>query len=237
MQPGWQRPEPRGKRREEGQGERIYRLLKQEIFDFQLLPGDRFSENDLAARMGASRTPVRQALHLLEQEGYLDVQPRSGWQVRHVDFDHLEALYDLRVVLELEAVKRLCALPTDVRPLPLQMLRHFWVDSPPLTDGATVASHDEQFHMTLVDTAGNPEMARVHRDVTEKIRIVRRMDFTEAARISATYAEHGQILLAILNHNLKEACARLHDHIAQSQKEVRKITLHALHQARRETRD
>ncbi|WP_237719590.1 GntR family transcriptional regulator, partial [Cronobacter dublinensis] len=45
--------------RPEAQGERIYRLLKQEIFDFLLLPGDRFSENDIAARMGASRTPVR----------------------------------------------------------------------------------------------------------------------------------------------------------------------------------
>lgn len=237
MQPTWQTSEQPGQRRAEGQGERIYRLLKQEIFEFLLLPGDRFSENDLAARMGASRTPVRQALLRLEQEGYLDVQPRSGWQVRPIDFDHLEALYDLRVVLEMEAVGRLCALPADVRPLPLQMLRHIWIESPPLADWATVASFDEQFHMTLLDAAGNPEMARVHRDVTEKIRIVRRMDFTQASRISATYAEHGQILLAILERNLKEARARLHDHIAQSQKEVRKITLHALHQARRETRD
>ncbi|MDI7507149.1 GntR family transcriptional regulator, partial [Cronobacter dublinensis] len=103
----------------EAQGERIYRLLKQEIFDFLLLPGDRFSENDIAARMGASRTPVRQALQRLAQEGYLDVQPRSGWQVRPIDFDHLEALYDLRVVLETEAVTRLCALPARVTPLPL----------------------------------------------------------------------------------------------------------------------
>lgn len=234
MQPTLQTTASANKRREEGQGERIYRLLKQEIFDFLLLPGDRFSENDLAARMGASRTPVRQALHLLEQEGYLEVQPRSGWQVRPVDFDRLEALYDLRVVLELEAVGRLCALPAGVRPLPLQMLRHFWVDSAPLADWPTVASHDEQFHMTLVETAGNPEMARVHRDITEKIRIVRRMDFTQATRISATYAEHGQILLAILERNLEEARTQLHNHIAQSQKEVRKITLHALQQARRE---
>ena len=48
-------------------------------------------------------------------------------------------------------------------------------------------------------------MARVHREVTEKIRIVRRMDFTQASRVSATYAEHGQILLAIFERNLKEA--------------------------------
>ncbi|CCJ84598.1 GntR family transcriptional regulator [Cronobacter dublinensis] len=221
----------------EAQGERIYRLLKQEIFDFLLLPGDRFSENDIAARMGASRTPVRQALQRLAQEGYLDVQPRSGWQVRPIDFDHLEALYDLRVVLETEAVTRLCALPARVTPLPLVQLREFWIDAPPLAEGCDVAPFDEAFHMTLVGAVGNPEMARVHLEVTEKIRIVRRMDFTQAARISATYAEHGQILLAVLERNAQEARTRLHDHIAQSQKEVRKITLHALHQAGRKTRD
>ena len=216
----------------EGQADRIYRLLKQEIFDFQLLPGDRFSENHIAARMAASRTPVRQALYALEQEGYLAVQPRSGWQVKHIDFDYLEALYDLRVVLECEAVKRLCALPPDVTPLALQALKQFWIDAPPLPEGQSVARHDEAFHMALLEAAGNPEMARVHRDVTDKIRIVRRMDFTQPARVKATYAEHSQILLAILNRNLKEAHTLLSGHIAQSQQEVRKITLHMLHEAR-----
>lgn len=216
----------------EGVAERIYRQLKQEIFDFQLLPGDRFSENDIAKRCDASRTPVRQALYALEQEGYVAVQPRSGWQIKAVDFDHLESLYDLRIVLELEAVKRLCSLPEDIHPLPLLRLKQFWIDSPQLPDGGEVASHDEAFHMTLVETVGNPEMARVHRDITEKIRIVRRLDFTQRPRVSATYLEHGQILLAILNRQLQEAQSRLHDHIAASQKEVRQITLHMLHQAK-----
>lgn len=216
----------------EGVAERIYRQLKQEIFDFQLLPGDRFSENDIALRMAASRTPVRQALYALEQEGYVEVQPRSGWQIKAVDFDYLESLYDLRIVLELEAVKRLCILPAQIHPLPLQTLKQFWLDAPQLEDGAEVACHDEVFHMTLVESTGNPEMARVHREITEKIRIVRRLDFTQRPRVSATYLEHGQILLAILNRQLQEAQTRLHDHIAASQKEVRQITLHMLQQAK-----
>lgn len=216
----------------EGVAERVYRLLKQEIFDFQLLPGDRFSENDIARRCAASRTPVRQALYALEQEGYVEVQPRSGWQIKAIDFDYLESLYDLRIVLELEAVKRVCALPAQVSPLPLQALKQFWIDAPQLPDGAQVASHDEVFHMTLVEATGNLEMARVHREITEKIRIVRRLDFTQRPRVSATYLEHGQILLAIFNRQLQEAQTRLHDHIAASQKEVRQITLHMLHQAK-----
>ena len=53
--------------------EQIYAQLKADIFEFRLLPGDRFSEGDVAERMNASRTPVRQALYRLEREGYLEV--------------------------------------------------------------------------------------------------------------------------------------------------------------------
>jgi len=222
----------RGTPAKEGIAGRVYQHVKQAIFEFELLPGDRFSESDIANRVGVSRTPVRQALYALEQEGYLDVQPRSGWQVKPVDFDALEAFYDLRVVLETEAVRRLCQRPDAGVPASLQALVAFWIDSPPLPEGSDVAQRDEAFHMTLVSAAGNPEMARVHRDVTEKIRIVRRLDFTQAPRVAATYAEHSAILLAIIHRDVKEASDRLNAHIAQSQKEVRNITLHMLQQAR-----
>jgi len=66
--------------------ERVYQQLKDDIFGFRLLPGDRFSEGGVAERMQASRTPVRQALYRLEREGYLEVFFRSGWQVRPFDF-------------------------------------------------------------------------------------------------------------------------------------------------------
>ena len=86
----------------------IYRQLKEDIFEFRLLPGDRFSEGDVAERMAASRTPVRQALFRLQQEGYVEVLFRSGWRVLPFDFKRLENLYDVRTVLEMAAVRLLC---------------------------------------------------------------------------------------------------------------------------------
>lgn len=222
----------RSKARPEGLAERIYLQLKDDIFDFHLLPGDRFSENEVAQRMDVSRTPVRQALFWLEREGYVEVHFRSGWQVRPFDFAYFEELYDLRIVLECEAVKRLCARPAGTMPLQLEGLTRFWIDEPRLEDGKTVSLHDEQFHMALVDAAGNGEMARIHRDLTEKIRIIRRLDFTQTSRVEATYNEHAAILRAILQHHTGEAQMRLTNHIAVSKAEVRKITLHMLHQAR-----
>jgi len=222
----------RNKTRPEGLAERIYLQLKDDIFSFRLLPGDRFSENEIAERMEVSRTPVRQALFWLEREGYVEVFFRSGWQVRPFDFDYFEQLYDLRIVLELEAVKRLCAMtpPADA----LQTLKAFWIDQPRLEDGQTVSRFDEEFHMTLVAAAGNAEMAKIHRELTEKIRIIRRLDFTQDARVNATYNEHASILLAIMQNQTQEAQRQLQDHIAVSKAEVRKITLHMLHQARPE---
>ncbi|HAS99397.1 MAG TPA: GntR family transcriptional regulator, partial [Pantoea agglomerans] len=80
--------------------------------------------------------------------------------------------------------------------------------------------------------ASNPEMARIHAELTEKIRIIRRLDFTRDDRICATYQEHAQILQAIFQQQTAGAQRILTDHIAVSKAEVRKITLHRLQQAR-----
>ncbi|MGB9095061.1 GntR family transcriptional regulator [Erwinia sp.] len=222
----------RGKARPEALAEKVYQTIKNDIFDFRLMPGDRFSESEMAERMEVSRTPVRQALFWLEREGYVEVYFRSGWQVRQFDFEYFEELYDLRIVLECEAVRRLCSMPQARASELLSELSLFWIDSPRLAEGKAVSLHDEAFHMTMVAAAGNSEMARIHAELTEKIRIIRRLDFTREDRIDATYNEHARILLAVLHQHTEEAQRILTDHISVSKAEVRKITLHMLQQAR-----
>lgn len=213
--------------------EQVYAQLKAEMNEFSLVPGDRFSEAELGQRLGVSRTPVREALFRLRNEGFLEVEPKSGWSVRPIDFNLLEQLYDLRVILELAAVAKLC---THAGPPPaeLESLKDVWLVPLPdrLTDAAEVGRLDEAFHATLVQAAGNPEMARVHWDVTERIRIVRHLDFTRADRIEATYVEHAKILRAVMQRKLDQAQLLLKSHVEQSKAEVRKITLATLHEAR-----
>ncbi|XXF08404.1 GntR family transcriptional regulator [Pseudomonas sp. D2-3] len=227
-------PIRRGKERPENLAERIYGQLKDDIFEFRLLPGDRFSEGEVAERMAASRTPVRQALYRLEREGYLEVYFRSGWQVKPFDFAHFEELYDVRIVLEQAAVKRLCDREAGATPAPLDELKRIWMVAPEqrLEDGREVSRLDERFHCQLVEATGNREMARLHGEVSEKIRIIRRLDFTQTPRVQATYDEHARILGAILSRRCEEAQLLLKTHIEVSKAEVRKITLHMLHSAR-----
>jgi len=209
-----------------------YAQLKGLIHDFQLLPGDRFSENEMGARLGVSRTPVREALFRLRNEGFLEVETKSGWYIKPIDFDKLDQLYDLRVLLELASVARLCVRTTD--PPELDALKAAWLvpAAERLAEMLAVGALDEQFHATLVRAAGNAEIAKVHWDVTERIRIVRRLDFTREDRIDATYVEHAKILRAVLQRKLDQAQLLLKTHIEQSKAEVRKITLGTLHEAR-----
>lgn len=215
--------------------EGVYAALKEDIFDFRLMPGQRFSENELAARMGVSRTPVRQALYRLEHEGYIVVESKSGWTVRAFDFRVFEELYDVRLVLELAAMRRLCEL--DPMP-PLDGLRETWLVSPEerLTDAREIGLADERFHATLVAAAGNAELARMHREVAERIRVVRRLEFGMTERIRHTYAEHAQILRAMLRRKADQVQLLLKAHIEVAKAEVRRITLHKLATARVDAR-
>jgi len=208
----------------------VYEQLKSDIFEFRLLPGTRFSENEIARRARVSRTPVREALFRLEREGYLEVHAKSGWSVRALDFAALDHLYDVRLILECEAVRKLSAGNPRVA---LAGLEKVWLVAPRqrLTDGARVARLDEEFHAKLVAAAGNPELARLHQTITERIRIVRRLDFTHPERVVYTYIEHGQILRAILARKPAKAITLLREHIEESKCEVRKISLHRLHLA------
>ena len=213
----------------------VYERVKADIFEFRLLPGSRFSENEVAARARVSRTPVREALLRLSREGFLEVHPKSGWSVKALDFERFEHLYDVRVILELAAVRKLGSSDFGDALTPLKKIWLVPVKQR-LTDWRDVAEHDEAFHATLLAAAGNPELARLHAEVTERIRIVRRLDFTQAERVASTYEEHGAILKAILARKPQQATLLLQAHIEQSKLEVRKISIHRLHSAHEDAR-
>ena len=208
--------------------QQVYDQLKDDLFEFRMAPGQRYSEQELANRLGVSRTPTRFALHVLAREGYLvRVDGHAGWQVKPFDLAYFEDLYDFRTQIELIAVRRLCAMD----PAPdLSELCDFWRVPKRARDldGRTVAQQDEKLHSTLVALAGNAEMLRTHRDLTERIRIIRRLDFIEPARIKAAYDEHDKILRALLTRRTADAELLIRAHIEASRAEIRHITLHRL---------
>ena len=156
--------------------ESAYAKIKSDLFDFSLMPGERFSENDIAERRLCERVPMPALDHL-----------RYAWLV----------LPEARTA-----------------------------------EGTSVSLLDEKFHTALAVAAGNAELARVHADITERIRVIRRLDFMYPERIRSTYTEHAQILRAVLRRKTDQATLLLKVHIEESKVEVRKISLHKLIEAK-----
>lgn len=218
--------------------EDAYQQIKDAINNFLLIPGDRFTESQLSEQLNVSRTPIRQALFRLQQEGFVEVLFRNGWRVLPLDFAQFDALYDFRILIETDAIQRLCdgRSPGSMPKLNpgLQALSEIWLapKAKRLSEAQQVSQLDEAFHCAIVEAAGNPAIARTHREITEKIRVIRRLDFTRSPRIDTTYDEHAKILRAIHNQRADQARMLIKAHIEVSQLEVRKITLHQLESAR-----
>ncbi len=212
--------------------EQVYQQLKQDIFNFRLFPGDRFSENDIARHYGVSRTPMRDGLYRLLREGYLEVGFRRGWKVCAINFDQLDQLYDLRIVLEVAAIERLSNWPGWRGAI--DALKAVWCVAAEQreSDPLTMFEMDEHFHRALVAATGNGEMLRVHNEVSERIRIVRRLDFLKPHRTRATYDEHATMLNLLERGKVAETALVLRAHVTQSKQEVRKITVSMLSAAR-----
>src|ERR1700712_4266340 len=131
--------------------EQVYQRLKSDIFNFRLFPGDRFSENGIAQYYGVSRTPMRDGLFRLQREGYLEVGFRRGWKVAQIDFDQMDQLYDLRIVLEVAALERLTSGGEAARAA-IDALKDIWcveVDAR-VADPVLMFGMDENFHRQVV---------------------------------------------------------------------------------------
>ncbi|MCW5605505.1 MAG: GntR family transcriptional regulator [Burkholderiales bacterium] len=212
--------------------DQAYAEIKKRIFDFDLMPGDRLSESELAEQIDVSRTPLRQALQRLQHEGFVEAVPKVGWLIPPLSFEKFDELYDFRVLIECFAVRKICAMVEA--PSELQKLAGTWrvPAKDRLDDPLQAGALDEAFHMQFVEFTGNREMLRTYREITERMRIIRRLDFFKADRITATYDEHAKILTAIQKRRADEAQRLLRAHIEHSKIEVRKITLDMLYQAR-----
>lgn len=215
--------------------ERVYLQLRQEIYQFILLPGDRFTEMDIARRLGCSRTPVREALLVLQNESLVRRCFRNGWEVFPIDFDAYEDLYETRALIEINTVRSLCrAACAKVNREVLANLNAIWrvPAAERLLECDNVAALDEEFHIALTEAAGNRELTAILTNITDRIRIMRRLDFEYESRIAQTYEEHAELLSAIENREEERAVSLISLHIKDAYSGASTITLRRLQRVR-----
>lgn len=196
-----------------------YAELKRRLLTGEFPLNVRLGEERLAALIGMSRTPIREALFRLHVEGLVERWSDGGFRPVAPDVLVMREIYEVRATLEMSAIRR-PALAGTVHDLEiLRALRADWIemgeDGDHEPDPGFVAV-DESFHVTLAEAAGNAVLVDQLRMLNDRIRVVRMQDFMVEGRIQATVSEHIGILDALLAGSVDDAEQLLAEHIGSS---------------------
>ncbi|WP_327139481.1 GntR family transcriptional regulator [Nocardia sp. NBC_01327] len=196
----------------------VYTQLRERLMSGDLPLRGRLVETRVAEMLGASRTPVREALVRLHAEGLL-TSDEGGWYPVIPDLATIRDLYEVRITLELRGIQRVMDSPRLGYDLDaIRALHADWSEyrAAPPEPGPDVLLLDEAFHLRLSEAAGNPSLTRILATVNSQIRLVRAYDYGTEERVTATIAEHLGILDAILEDELGRARTLLHEHVGNS---------------------
>ncbi len=193
--------------------ESICAKLSERILRWDYLPGHRLTEEALCAEFAVSRSPVREALNALVENGLVEKRPRVGYHVKLLDFEEIDELYEVRLALEEYVVARLCLQGMDTKRI--DELITYWNDLQrrlPNT-AALVPASDEKFHETLASFARNGALSKAIKDIDRRIHFVRLADITSPERVKSTCSEHLELLAAIRDKDSARALDALRRNI------------------------
>ena len=197
----------RGGRRVDTAASIIYRELRREIASLRMKPGEQISEKEIAQTFGVSRTPVREALLRLADEGLIEIFPQSGTIVSRIPVDALPEAIVIRKALE-EAAARYAAeraTPAQIARLRANLAHQEAMDAAGDPEGFHAA--DEAFHGLIADTAGYPGFWILTQQVKVQVDRYRLLTLPVPGRIASVIGEHRAIVEAIAAHD-PEAAAR-----------------------------
>lgn len=185
--------------------EQLYNVLKSEILRCQLEPGTEISEAELAERFNVSKTPVREALAALRQEGLVRTFPRRGYQVTPITFGDMNEQFDLRIILEAGVVELACSHITDEQLERLRELANvvYEKDERPTIENFIQAN--SEFHIAIAKASGN---SRLHDLLVRQIVELERFFYLGAQLRDVnqeTNEEHSEIVDALAKRDSKAA--------------------------------
>lgn len=194
--------------------ERVYDDLRAAIIGGEYAPGERLRAEALAARFGTSRTPVREALMLLEGDGLVEIEPRRGAVVRSFDPADLVDLYEVRAMLEARAAGLAAA---RIAPADLALLEATCERVEGLTGNSartidTLIATNEDFHRILIEAAGSPRLSAALRTVAGIPRPFKTVFWNDASERARSLAAHREIIAGLRagSSDRAESAMRLH---------------------------
>lgn len=191
----------------------VYDKLKQQILEVKRAPGDFLFETELAQEFGVSKTPVREALHLLSQTGWVVVLPRKGYIVRPVELHDVRDIFAIRKLIEppLAGEAAMRATQDQLSNLEKLVARQRSLDAD-LAGALEAARH---FHLALVDVAGSQRIHAILEDLVDEVRRLHYLlpNVEHHIHSGAELRAHEQILDALQSRDEGKASRLTLDHL------------------------
>ncbi len=187
--------------------------LREQILSGRMRPGTSLSENEIAQRLGVSRTPVREAFIRLESEGLLSVRPQVGTTVAPIDVDAVSDVQFMREAIECRTVALAAqrATPADARELRALLKAQARVAA--RGDHPAFVPLDDRMHQKLVAMAGRPRVWHAVEDAKAQLDRVRFLSLEDPAWLAAIHRQHEEIVDRVLAGDAAGAEAAMSRHL------------------------
>lgn len=203
----------------------VYEHLRDRILDHTIEPSSRLVEAQIAKEIGISRTPVREALHLLEKDGFVESIPRVGYRVKHLAWNELNEIIEIRMVNERLAcrwaIQRIDA--KSIKALELNIARAQAALDRNAPD--QFLKYDEEFHEILVRAAGSKHLLELCQTLRRLMLRYRAESLRASPTIKVALEGHRRILECLQSKDEKGLEAALVDHLNYSKDDISKQTL------------
>ena len=177
-------------------------------------------ELQLASKLGVSRTPIREAIRMLEQEGLAVTMPRKGAEVAKMTLKDMGDVLEIREALEELAVREKI---TDEQLKRLMDAKDLFETSTRTGDVKKIAEADVRFHDVIYEATGNPKLETLLNNLREQVYRYRVEYIKDPMNYPVLIREHEAILLALKERNVKKAESAMHEHVANQAAAVKNV--------------
>lgn len=206
----------------------VYDQLKRDIITCHIAPGQALFEGQLAERMGTSKTPVREALGMLVQEGFVEVQSRQGYRVTDITLADVQEVFFIRLLVEPAAAELAAERATAEQLRELQELsQKTYIFGDPETYERFIAEN-RAFHVKLAEASGNRRLAATLRKLLEEMQRLFYLGLDLRDSAEEQVVEHRELLEALLkgNHHVAHEIAKRQ--VESSRKRVMEALLNSV---------
>ena len=201
----------------------VFNTLREAILKGDLKPGERLMELQLASKLGVSRTPIREAILMLEQEGLAVTTPRKGAEVAKMTLKDMEDVLEIRDALDELAVRIACQKISDEQLKQLEDMKELFEKSTQTGNVKKIAEADVTFHDVIYEATGNPKLVTLLNNLREQVYRYRVEYIKDPKNYPTLIAEHEAILESLKNRDVKNAVEAMHVHVANQAEAVKTV--------------